>query len=65
MLDALIRSFWFEKVNNLGGQYMQKQNEENKIFEFIQQFQNGNFEQKKIFVIISYLLQIGAFLLLE
>lgn len=49
MLDALIRSFWFEKVNNLGEQYLQKQNEENKIFEFIQQFQNGNFEQKKDF----------------
>lgn len=50
MLDTLLMNFWFEDTNNTNIQYTTKQCEENKMIEYIRQFQKGNFQYKKEFV---------------
>lgn len=50
MLDILLKSFWFEDVNNLKVNCIADQYKENKMIEYIREFQNGNFQPKKEFL---------------
>lgn len=49
MLDTLTKNFWFERLNDLNGISTTNQCEESELFEYIRQFQNGNFQSRQDF----------------